>query len=174
MAALVATVVARAATRTAIESRATRRTATTIGTAATAIWPAAATVAAAVTAAAAERPLESRARIAADPSGVAREVFARGRRAAGTRGAGFARKEDDVLFEEARFGDCVSGGCREHFGFDADMFGFERFFVAVIVDVVFLRIVFVRFLDVGIVFGVFVLGLVMFAMLDGVFSTFLG
>ena len=89
---------------TAFESRATRapavRTtiATAIGTAATAVWAA---TAAAITSTAL-RALETSAGIAADAGGIAREVFARSSGAADTRGAGFAGKQDDVVFDDGR------------------------------------------------------------------------
>jgi hypothetical protein len=94
-----AAVVTRAAAGTAFESR------TPAGTAATTIiWPATAStiVSAAIIAiasAAAERPLEAGARIAADAGGVAREIRAR-LRSAGTRRARFTGKKNAVIFSD--------------------------------------------------------------------------
>src|SRR5258708_31276333 len=50
--------------------------------------------------AASEGPLEPRARIAADASGVTREIFARSRWTANARSASFAGQEDHVIFND--------------------------------------------------------------------------
>jgi len=71
---------------------------TAIGTAATAIR---ATTTAAI-ASAALRALESRARIAADTGGIAREIFARGGSAADARRARFAGEKNDVVLDDGR------------------------------------------------------------------------
>jgi hypothetical protein len=89
---------------TAFESRAARTTAVrttiaaAIGTAATAVWAA---TAAAITSTALWA-LETSAGIAADAGGITRKVFARSSGAADTRGTGFARKQDDVVFDDGR------------------------------------------------------------------------
>lgn len=91
------------AARTAFESRASR-------TSAASIWSAAAIVSAAVIAiasAAAEGPLETGSRIAADARGVAREILARFR-GAGARGARFTGKKNTVILRD--------GGGRRRFG----------------------------------------------------------
>ena len=102
------TIVARAtwAAGTAFESR-TGRTATaimasTIGTASTAVWT---TTAAAVSITSATLwALETGAGIsAADACGIAREIFARSGGATDARGASFAGKKNDVIFND--------GGC---------------------------------------------------------------
>jgi hypothetical protein len=71
---------------------------TAIGTAATAVG----TATTAAIASTALRALESRARIAADTGGIAREIFARSGRAADARGARFAGEENDVVLDDGR------------------------------------------------------------------------
>src|SRR2546428_7764743 len=61
-----------------------------------AIRASATAVASAVTSAAAERPLEARARVAADAGGVAREIFTRSARAPNARGTSLAGEENHV------------------------------------------------------------------------------
>jgi hypothetical protein len=84
--------------RTAFEPWAARAPAvwTTIGTAATAVWAA---TAAAITSSTLGA-LETGARIAADTGGITRKVFARSGSAADARGASFAGKQDDVVFDD--------------------------------------------------------------------------
>jgi hypothetical protein len=79
----------------AFESRA-GRTAAAIGATATAVWTA---TTAAITSATLGT-LETRARIAADASGIARKIFARSRGSADTRGASLAGEQDDVVFDD--------------------------------------------------------------------------
>ena len=106
-ASLITTVMPWAAGATAFETRTTARTSTAIGTSATAVRAASAAVGASATAiattvasTATEGPLEARARVAADASGVTREIFARSRWTANARGASLARKEDHVIFDD--------------------------------------------------------------------------
>jgi hypothetical protein len=103
---------------TAFKSR-TARTATAIGTASTAVWPAAT---AAITSATLWA-LETGAGIAADAGGVAREVFARSGRAADARRASLAGKQDDVLFDDGGFCRDFAAVCFDHFGFNVFVLG---------------------------------------------------
>ncbi len=84
---------------TAFESR-TGRTATAItsaiGTSATAVWAATA----AAISSAALWALESSVGIAADTGGITRKIFTRSCGAADARGAGFAGKQDHVVFDD--------------------------------------------------------------------------
>ncbi|MGH7748811.1 MAG: hypothetical protein ACREQ5_29220, partial [Candidatus Dormibacteria bacterium] len=98
---------------TAFESRATAGTSTMIGTTTTAVW----TTAAATIASAALRALETSAGIAADASGITREIFARGGRSADARGASFAGKENDIVFDSRGWGDEIGGGGPDYFRF---------------------------------------------------------
>src|SRR5882762_7228955 len=103
MTALIATVMPWAA-GTAFESRATRAPA--------------AVVSATIPAAAAERPLETRARVAGNARGTARELFARSSSTTDARCASFARKKDHVLFDDRSFDDSSAGRGGNHFLFD--------------------------------------------------------
>jgi hypothetical protein len=142
------TIVARATgtAGTAFESWAGRTRAaitTAIGTAATAVGASAA----AAIASTALRALESRARIAANAGGIAREIFARSGSAADARGAGFAGEENDVVLDD--------GMARRGFGcVRFDDFGFCVLVVASFVLVVFVFRVFVFRVLVGHVFGI--------------------
>jgi hypothetical protein len=92
-----------------------------IGTAATAVWTTAAAAIASTTAAAL-RALETRARVTADTGGITREIFARGRGAADSRGARLTRKQDDIFLDD--------GWSRGNFacvGFDYFRFGVFMF-----------------------------------------------
>lgn len=107
----------------AFESR-TGRTAATIGTATTTIRTATATPIA--ISSATLRALETGAWIAADTSGITREIFARRGRAADTRRAGFAREKNDVVFDYCGFRYGLSRGGPHNlcFGvFEHDVFG---------------------------------------------------
>jgi hypothetical protein len=148
MAALVAAVMPRAATGTAFESgsagasAAIGATTTAVGTATAAIRASATAVAPTVTSTAAERPLEARARVAADAGGVAREIFTRRARPANARGTGFAGEENHVVFDGRRaFHKGFAGGRRDRFLFDMPdlgvlmlcVFMFDMFVLAVLV-----------------------------------------
>jgi hypothetical protein len=129
--ALIPTIVTRAARSagTAFEAlagtsaRALGAAATAVRASTTIVRTTAAIVAAAITSTAAERTLETLARIAAYARGVSRKFFARSRRATGAaaRRAGFAGKQDDVVFGDGADG---SGG-RE--GVGRDVAGVGRF-----------------------------------------------
>lgn len=97
------------ASGTAFESR-TGRTTAAIGTATTAVW----TTTAATITTAALWPLESGARVAADARGIARKIFARSGGPADTRGASFARKQNDIVLENRCFRDGFTDGCIDH------------------------------------------------------------
>jgi hypothetical protein len=113
------TLMPRAARTTAFEARAASTvTAAAIGTPAVA----------AVTATAAERPLEARARVAADARGIAGKIFARSAQAARAWRAGFAREQGDIVFDDGRFCGGFAGRRRNHFLFD--MFDFGMFVLA--------------------------------------------
>jgi hypothetical protein len=93
------------AARAAFETRTTAGTSAAIGATAAAVGASTAAIGASATAIAAtvastatEGPLKARARIAADTSGVPREIFARSRWTANARRASFARQEDHVIF----------------------------------------------------------------------------
>src|SRR5712691_7715659 len=108
------TVMPRAARTTAFEARAASTvTAAAIGTPAVA----------AVTATAAERPLEARARVAADARGIAGKIFARSAQAARAWRAGFAREQGDIAFDDGGFCGGFAGRRRDHFLFDTFDFG---------------------------------------------------
>jgi hypothetical protein len=93
--------------------------ATAIGTSTAAIRASATAIASTVASATAERPLEARARVAADASGVAREIFTRSRGAANAWGTGFAGEENHVVFDgRCAFREGFAGGCRHRFLFD--------------------------------------------------------
>src|SRR5216684_3639352 len=94
---------------TAFESR------TAAGTAAATIWPATAAVVA-IASAAAIRPLEACAGIAANARGVAREIRA-GFGSAGARGACFAGKKDTVVFGDDGLGRGFGSGGLDGFVF---------------------------------------------------------
>jgi hypothetical protein len=82
-------------------------------------------VAAAIASSTAKGALESRTRISADACGIAREIFARSRRASAARGASFAGKQDDVfLGRRRRRGVFAGGGCGDFVlrGFGLGMF----------------------------------------------------
>ena len=111
MAALVAAVMPRATTGTAFESGSAGASATIIT--------------ATVPSAAAERPLEARARVTADTRGITREIFARSRCSTNARRARLAGKENYIFFNDsgASRSRLDGGGGREHFF--SDMFSFE-------------------------------------------------
>src|SRR6266851_1467205 len=110
------TVMPRAARTTAFEARAASTvTAAAIGTPAVA----------AVTSAAAERPLEARARVAADASGIARKILSRRAGSTTARTAGFAREQGDIVFDDGGFCGGFAGRRRDHFLFG--MFDFGMF-----------------------------------------------
>jgi hypothetical protein len=122
MPAVMAAVVPRATGAAAFESRTPTIRATAIGRTAAAIVPAT------VPPAAAERTLETRARVAADACGVTREFFTGSRWAANSRGAGFAGEQDDVLFDDCGFCYRPSRRRGDNFFFDMldfDVIGFE-------------------------------------------------
>src|SRR2546428_13661924 len=102
-----------------------------------AIRASATAVASAVTSAAAERPLEARARVAADAGGVAREIFTRSARAPNARGTSLAGEENHVVFDGRRaFHSGFAGGCRDRFLFDMPDLGvlvLDMFLLAVLV-----------------------------------------
>src|SRR6266849_4661237 len=110
------TVMPRAARTTAFETRAASTvTAAAIGT--PAVAP--------VMATAAERTLKTRARVAADASGIAGKIFARSAQAARARRAGFAREQGDIVFDDGGFCGGFAGRRRDLFLFDA--FAFAMF-----------------------------------------------
>jgi len=90
---------------------------------ATSVTPRAVGAAATAVPSAPERPLEARARAAADPGGVAREIFAR---AASVWGAGFAGKQDYVL-DDGRFRNGFSRGGSNPFAFEGFALGRSGF-----------------------------------------------
>jgi hypothetical protein len=118
MTAMRATIVARATRAAAFEARTAAVSAAAIGTPAaiTAAW------------AAAEGPLETRARVAADAGGIARKIFTAFSRTGGTWGAGFAGQEDDVFFDAGGSDDPLAGSGGNGFLFGVDMLGLERLF----------------------------------------------
>src|SRR6266403_3448292 len=128
--ALIATVMPWAA-GTAFESRpawapaAIGTSATAVRTSTAAIRAPAAVVAATIPATTAERPLEARARVAADAGGTARKLFAWGAGTTDARGAGFTRKKDHVFFDDRSFHDGLARSGKNHFLFH--VLRFERF-----------------------------------------------
>src|ERR1700732_4504857 len=118
MTALIAAILSRAAGATSFE---TRTSTAAIGASATS-----ATVVAAAIAAAAGRPLEGGARIAADARGIPREIFTRFGGAAEMGSARFSGKQDDLLPGGNRFGRRFTGrsfDCFDAFLLSAKSFG---------------------------------------------------
>jgi hypothetical protein len=105
--------------RTAIKSR-TAWASAAIGTSTTAIWTASAAAITSTTL----RALETRAGIAADAGGIAREIFARSGRATHARSAGFAWEQDDVVFDDRGSSDCLASVSFDEFCFGLFMRGF--------------------------------------------------
>src|SRR5713226_6299499 len=107
----------------AFETRTTAGTSATIGATAAAVRASTAAIQASATAiattvasTATEGPLEARARIATDASGVPRKIFAWSRWAADTRGTSFPGQENHVLFDGRHgFRDGLTGGRRDQF-----------------------------------------------------------
>src|SRR5712692_2607816 len=145
----------RAARAAAFETRTTARTSTAVGTAATAVRAASAAIQASATAiattvasTATEGPLEARARIATDASGVPQKIFAWSRWAADTRGTSFPGQENHVLFDGRHgFRDGLTGGRRDQFL--VGMLRLEVFVVGMFVLIMLMLTVS------GIMFGVF-------------------
>ena len=149
----------------AFESRAARTRAaitstiwTAIGTASTAVG--ASTTAAISIASAALRALETRARIAANAGGIAREIFARSGSAADARRARFAREKNDVVLDDGR----------SHRGFACVRFDDFGFGVLVLASFVLVVVSVFRVF----VFRVLVHGVFGIAKSGGVFGAFVG
>src|SRR5258708_5271746 len=103
---------------TAGTSAAIGATAAAVGASTAAIRASATAIAATVASTAREGPLEARARIAADTSGVPREIFARSRWTTNARRASFARQEDHVIFDDrCAFNDGFASGSGDRFFF---------------------------------------------------------
>jgi hypothetical protein len=158
-----------AAAWTAFETRSALRASAAIWPSATAVWAAttigasAAAIASAVASTAAIRPLEARARVAADACGVAREVFLRSGRAANARGTSLARQENHVLLDgHNTFHDGFVSGCGDHFLVEA--LALNLFTLNFLVPSVLMLAVFLP----GIVLSIFML-----TMRFGMFGTFL-
>jgi hypothetical protein len=167
MTALMATIVPRSAAGTAFETRsaagrptaAIGTTATTVGTATAAIRAPAAIVAATIPPATAERPLETRARIAADAGGITWEIFAWSGCTADARGASFTGKKNGVFFDDRRaFRDGFARRSCDHFRFGVGVLGIVMF-------------LFRLCLEIG--QGMIRLGFMMFTERRGVFGAFL-
>jgi len=109
--------------------------ATAVGAASAAIRASATAIASTVAPAAAERPLETRTRIAADAGRVAREIFTWSRWAASAGGTRFTGEENHVFLDGCRaFRNGFAGGRRNRFLFDVPNFGvlvFAMFMLAV-------------------------------------------
>jgi hypothetical protein len=157
MTTLIATVMPWAA-GTAFKSRAASWAPATIGTSATtvgsptaAIGSSAAVVATPIPATAAERPLEARARVAADARGTARKLFARGTGTGDARCASFTREKDHVFFDDRSFHGSFAGSGRNHFLFDVLCFeGFGSGMLFFVFLLVFMFVfVFMRVLGFG-------------------------
>src|SRR6266478_3560790 len=102
------------------ETRTTAGTSAAIGATATAVGASTAAIASTAT----EGPLKARARIAADTSGVPREIFARSRWTANARRASFARQEDHVIFDDrCAFNDGFANGSGDQFFFSMFLSG---------------------------------------------------
>jgi hypothetical protein len=134
-------------------STAIRTSAAAVGAASAAIRTSATAIASTVASAAAERPLETRAWIAADAGRVAREIFTRSRWAADARSTSFAREENYIFFDDrcAFFDGFASGGSDRLF---FDMFRLGMFVLDLIMLDMFLLAVLVLAMR-GVVFGVF-------------------
>jgi hypothetical protein len=142
------------ATWTAFESRAGRTTATittAIGTAATAVWT---TTTSAVTPSAL-RTLKTGAGIAADAGGITREIFARSRGAADTRGASLTGKQDDIFFDDRGFRSDLAGVRFDYFWLS--VFVFDMLVLSMLVFSVFVHEM-LGITESGSVFGAFVRG----------------
>jgi hypothetical protein len=145
---------------TAIKARAPW-TSAAIGASATAVWTASAAAITSTTL----RALESRARVAADASGVAREIFARSGRAGDARSAGFAREQDDVVFDDRGSSGCLASVSFDEFRFGVFVRGSVLYVFAVLFFVVFVQPMFrlvvhdvLRIAEGSCVFGGFVCG----------------
>src|SRR5712692_764116 len=119
----------------------------------TAVWAATTAIAATVASPAPEGPLEARARIAADASGVPREIFARSRWTANARSASFDRQEDHVIFDDrGAFNNGFASGSGDHFFFS--MFLSRVFILNVFMVDMFVLVVLMLTVS-GMMFGMF-------------------
>jgi len=144
MSALIAAVMSWAAAGTAFESWTTTWASTAIGASATGVWtPTAAirasatAIAATIPAAAAERPLEARAWVAANAGGIAREIFAWSGWTANAWSPSFAGEKNHIVFDDRRTSrDGFAGRSGEHLGLEMclpfRLFRFRVFRVPVI------------------------------------------
>jgi len=127
-------------------------TATAVGTAST-IRASATAIATTIASTATEGPLKARTRIAADTSGVPREIFARSRWTANARRASFAGEENHVVFD-GRHAFCDGAAGRS-----GDQFFFSMFMSSVFIPKVFMVDMFVPVVLMltvsGMMFGMF-------------------